>query len=147
MEQLFRMRIRLEMDREVLDGHYVAPGGFECNGKPFDFFESSREAVPGYPNQVEFCLSEYDESLGEEDETYVNRKDVEKEWGEFYIYTGEKSDPEIVPVRALEVEFEFYNEDKDRLTSVVASPKVLENINACIKEQVELEHPDEEIEI
>lgn len=134
MKELHRMYIKLQMDREVdPDIHYICPGGYEVNGKHFDFSMMQGGRVKGDATQVEFWLSDYDDTLGEDESTVVTDKDIEKGFDEFYIYTGEDNEEEIAPLKVMEIVFEYYDKAKDKFYDVAASKDVLCSANNCIE--------------
>ena len=46
---------------------------------------------------------------------YTDFRDHFDGFEEFYIYTGDKDEDEIIPVKAKEVVLEFYDRDRDEL--------------------------------
>ncbi len=136
MKQLNKMYLKLQMDRDIdPDKHYISPGGYSCNGKPFDFNKSEGNRVKDHPDQVEFWLNDFDESLGDDDEdVFITPKDINAGFDEFYVYTGEAGEPEIVPLKLLELEFEYYDAKTDKFSSKKASGKTLAQINGLFEE-------------
>lgn len=135
MKILHAMSFTMKMDRAIdKDKHYISPGGYECNGKCFDFNESAGYIDEEKPDHVRFELRDYDDSLGEEDkETLVTPRDIKKGFEEFYVYTGEENAPEINPVEVTDFEFEFYDTVKDEYTTSAPSAEETKKIMGNIQ--------------
>lgn len=131
MKRLYRMCIVLEMDRPIdTDEHYVSPGGYEINGKPFDFCEFEGNVDKDNPCILDCYLREFDGTLGDEDEEIViTEKDIKKGFTEFYVYTGEYDDPEINVKEVKEIVFAMYDAEADKISFIVASDKILKSAN------------------
>lgn len=94
---LTEMFFDLFMDRKIdRDAHHISPGGYELNGKQFDFntFEGKTDSVDGKLLHVNVYGPDLD-SFGYP----VEKEDLDGEFQEFFIYTGEYDEPEIRPVR------------------------------------------------
>lgn len=118
---LHRMYATVEFDRPINPNlHFVSPGGYEAkfsNGKTlqFDFEEYEGGVVNNHPTLLEFVHKNPDFT------TFPNIQDFTSEdfqlyfdgFEEFYLYTGEYNDLELVPLRVTECYLEFYNKDKD----------------------------------
>ena len=132
--ELRRMYVVIKMDREVNPNiHYICPGGYEANGKHFDFNTMEGGRADGDATKVEFWLRDFDDSLGEQEHTVVTDQDITKGFDEFYIYTGEPGDAEIRPVKVTKLAFEYYDTAKDKIVDVAASVEVLASANRCIE--------------
>ena len=142
------MQFDLIMDRPYEEGnHYVVPGGYSVNGKPFDF-ESSPITAYGDP-----CILNcecWDICDIEEPGKLPTKEDIlTGKWEEFFIYTGEVGEPVIYQkeIQNLEIFFEDGG-------SYVVPPNDLEKINEIFAENVKNEKqvrekdvPEEEREV
>lgn len=106
------MSFRVEMDRPIIRGtHYISPGGyclsFWLNGGvrkdvEFDFTESSGNIIGG--KFVDFCVSGLDtEAFPESSRLTGYLRNYSNDWIDFFIYTGERSDAEINPVKVTNI--------------------------------------------
>jgi len=131
MNKLWRMNLVLEMDRPIdPDEHYISPGGYEINGKPFDFYRYEGSVDKDNPCILNCCLREFDGTLGDEDEEIViTEKDIKKGFGEFYVFTGEYNDPEINVKEVKEIVFEMYDAEVDEISFIAASDEILKSAN------------------
>ena len=110
----------VEFDREIdPDKHYISPGGYEArfdDGRilQFDFEDYEGGRQRGNSKVLEWVQKNPDTDSFKEIENF-NYKDFEKHFEgfeEFFIYTGEAGEPEINPVKALDVTLEFYENDE-----------------------------------
>ena len=107
------MYVTLQMDREIdPTRHYISIGGFEfCFKKGikigFDF-NSSIANVQKNPTTIKFECDDLDcDSFPEVALLGMMLSDSEvKRIEEFYVYTGEKEEPEINPERVLALSFD-----------------------------------------
>ena len=118
--QLKEMQFTLEMDRPVdVNRHFVSPGGYEMNGKQFDFANYEGYTVDG--NKIRFRCYEPEDYMEKIEEADIGV------FEEFYLYTGEeREDAEINPVSILDLTFVF--EDK----VIEADERILASINKLI---------------
>ena len=94
---LTEMFFDLFMDREIdRDRHYVSPGGYELNGKQFDFM--TFEGKIDEKDRKLLHVSVYGPDLVSYEQP-VEKEDLDGEFQEFFVYTGEYDEPEIRPVR------------------------------------------------
>jgi len=130
MKELHSMSFTLKMDREIdKNKHYISPGGYECNGKFFDFNHYEGTILKDRPDCVRCDVTDYDGTLGEDDTgTIVTPRDIKKGFEEFYVYTGEADEPEINPVEVTDFEFEFYDTVKDEYTTYAPSAEEAKKI-------------------
>ena len=107
------MYVTLQMDREIdPTRHYISIGGFEfCFKKGikigFDF-NSSIANVQKNPTTIKFECDDLDcDSFPEAAllEMLLSDSEVDR-IEEFYVYTGEKEEPEINPERVLALSFD-----------------------------------------
>lgn len=131
MKKLYGMSVVLEMDRPIDPGeHYISPGGYEINGKPFDFYEFEGNIDKDNPYILNCCLRDFDGTLGDEDEEIViTEKDIKKGFTEFYVFTGEYDEPEINVKEVKKIVFEMYDTEADETSEIVASDKILKSAN------------------
>ena len=106
------MSFRLEMDRPIIRGsHYISPGGYAIR-----FYGKGNT-----PRDVEFDFLDYEGTIindryldcvvsGLDIYTFPNSKELinllgagKYEWTEFFVYTGEDSQPDINPVRVMNI--------------------------------------------
>ena len=121
------MEFAVEFDRPVdKTKHYISPGGYELNGKPFDFCAYEGEIIGS--NIVHFVVSDFDYDYANENNTKLRKVDLTREFTEFYIYTGEHDDPEIIPTKINYIL--FGTEDG----WVRASKRTLASANRCLRE-------------
>lgn len=118
-----RMHATVMFDREITDEHYISPGGYAIKDKDgnelyFDFeyyeWDYNKGSKVIWISHKWLNLEEYPDA--KDLEKYLNNLDC---FTEFYIYTGEKNeDPEIKPVRILNIEF---YDDEDRIYKLKSS--------------------------
>ncbi len=88
-------------DREVTKEHYVSPGGyiFISNGKRynFDFFASDGGIDKDNPRVMHYHVFDFDESYSDNMDDFC--ADALEKIEDFFIFTGECDDPELIPVR------------------------------------------------
>lgn len=122
-EQLLGMEFTLTMDRQIeKDKHYISPGGYEMNGKKFDFMDYEGTVIGD--NKI-FCrLRQPDEDMEE-----ITEDDI-KPFKEFYVYTGEGDDEEINPVAISGLTFIF----NDKI--VKANSEVERSVNNILIENL-----------
>ena len=123
---IYRMYGTVEFDREIdPDKHYISPGGYEAkfnDGRTlqFDFedYEGGRQA--GNSKVLEWTQKNPDTSSFEEIGNFTYKDFVKhfEDFEEFFIYTGEAGEPEINPVKALDVTLEFYENDEIKIFKV-----------------------------
>ena len=122
----FRLYATIRFDRPINpDEHYISPGGYEMtfNGKTvkFDFTDYT-----GYVDSDDPCLLhteqknpdyaglDYDEFEGLAALTSDDLHHLES-IGEFFVYTGEEGDPEIVPVALESITFRNFGTPEENL--------------------------------
>lgn len=114
MNKLTRMHFTVIFDREVKkDSHYISPGqyGILCHDDEitFDFNEFIADINKIEPTKVEFEVRSLD-TKNFEDASSINPTVMRNsDWKEFYIYTGEKTDPELHPLKATDIVVYFQN--------------------------------------
>lgn len=106
------MYATLQMDREIdPNRHYIGIGGFEfcfINGVNIGFdFNSSIANVQKNPTTIKFECDDLDcDSFPEAALLGMMLSDSEvKRIEEFYVYTGEREEPEINPEKILSLSF------------------------------------------
>lgn len=117
---LYRMYATVEFDREIdPDKHYISPGGYEAkfdDGRTlqFDFEDYEGGRQEGNGKVLEWVQKNPDTKSFKDIANFSYKDFAEHFEGfeEFYIYTGETGDPEIVPVKAMAVTLEFYENDE-----------------------------------
>lgn len=102
-----RMIMSVEFDRSATREHYISPGGYEviAAGKnyQFDFLESIGMIDKKNPKVIHFECNYADlDSFPEMEELKKHLHEI-TDFIEFYVYTGEYDDPEIIPVKAMAV--------------------------------------------
>ena len=131
------MYAAVEFDREIdPDKHYIIPGGYEAvfdDGRSlqFDFedYEGGRNAGNGFV--FEWMQKNPDTDTFKDIEKFNYRDFAEhfERFEEFFVYTGEADDPEIVPVKALYVTLEFEEHGQIKTFDIPKSKRpVFENI-------------------
>lgn len=123
---LYRMYGTVEFDREVdPNKHYISPGGYEArfdDGRSlcFDFEDYEAGIQKENCKVLKWIQKNPDTSSFEEIENFTY-KDFAKHFEsfeEFFIYTGEAGEPEINPVKALDVTLEFYENGEIKIFKV-----------------------------
>lgn len=111
------MSATVKFDRKVKPGyHYLSPGGYTMTfGEKevsFDFQESGWSVDSDDRTVVLFGQDWLDISYTPES-ALLTKEDVRNltKINSFYIYTGEEGEPEIHPVKLLELVFEFDDGD------------------------------------
>ena len=106
------MYVTLQMDRDIdPNRHYIGIGGFEFlfrNGVNIGFdFNSSIANVQKNPTTIKFECDDLDcDSFPEAALLGMMLSDSEvKRIEEFYVYTGEREEPEINPEKILSLSF------------------------------------------
>jgi hypothetical protein len=88
-------------DREVTREHYISPGSytFVSNGKSyqFDFFASEGGIDKDNPKVVHYHVFDFDGEYSDNMDDFC--ADALEKIEEFFIYTGEYDDSELIPVR------------------------------------------------
>lgn len=129
--KLVAMDLQIKFDRPAGKEHYIIPGGYEMNGKNFDFNETTGYIDKEDKTIIHFELDDFNGDLGcnkyENKPITITEKDIKKGFTEFYIYTGEIGEPEILPVEILEMAFHFNNGK-----SLKADKKILESANKAM---------------
>lgn len=81
--------------------HYISPGSytFVSNGKSyqFDFFASEGGIDKDNPKVVHYHVFDFDEEYSDNMDDFC--ADALEKIEEFFIYTGEYDDSELIPVR------------------------------------------------
>lgn len=114
MNKLIGMKFTVIFDREVKkDFHYISPWqyGILCHDDEitFDFNEFIADINKIEPTKVEFEVRSLD-TKSFEDASSINPTVMRNsDWKEFYIYTGEKTDPELHPLKATNIFAYFQN--------------------------------------
>ena len=120
------MTMKVKMDRPYEnEKHYVSPGGYEIDGKQFDF-TSTYGFVQKEPDLLEIEVADPDldsfpEAVTKEE---VVRANLSGRFDEFYMYTGEANEPEINTVCVKELAFHFSDG-----SSIAATDQLLETVN------------------
>lgn len=105
----------IKMDRPIdKDKHIISPGGyallFENETEPirFDYTESDCQIDDSDPAIIHYNLSSLDDSYTDKEKltTWLKTKKI-KEMTEFFVYTGETTDPELNPISVLSVRFDL----------------------------------------
>lgn len=124
--KLEKMSFDVKFDRPInKDRHYISPGGYNLNGKSFDF--CMFEGVIVDPDTLRCYISDFDIEYAEDNGVdAVVPADIMGKFSEFYIYTGEYDDEPINPVKIDNLQFCF-----DGVTFNCPSP-TLESANQCI---------------
>ena len=127
------MVMQVEFDRPYKNTeHYISPGGYELNGKQFDFTTTYGYVAEGNVVKMEVTdpdLDSFPDPISKEDVTVAN---INGKFDEFFIYTGEYNDPEINPVCVKNLTFLFSDG-----ASIEASSHLLGTINELYKEKEE----------
>ena len=102
-----RAYITIQMDRPILkDEHYISIGGYQvtANNKQysFDFNEYYGYIDKDNPDIIHFRLRDEDYDTFPEIKELRDHLHEITNIDEFYIYTGETYEPEIIPVKLLE---------------------------------------------
>lgn len=139
---LIAMSFRLRMDREIIGEeetdenkrHFISPGSYEITTKKgekitFDFLSYSSEINEYNKKLIDFYVSDYDETYSTADITDSDIKSVI--FNDFYVYTGEKGDPELSLVKIDRLSFHFLNGK-----TINASQKTLGSINRYFREEL-----------
>lgn len=103
------MEMHIEFDRPYNnEEHYISPGGYELNGKQFDFFTTyGYTAEAGNIVEIEVedpDLDAFPVPVTKQDVIEANKNG---KFDEFFIYTGESDEPEINPVSIKQLTFHF----------------------------------------
>lgn len=106
-----RMLMTIEFDRPVTgEEYYIMPGGYEviAAGKnyQFDFLETCGCIDHMNPKRVCFQAEGADLASFPEMEELKKHLHEITEIVEFYVYTGEYDEPEIIPVTAMNIEID-----------------------------------------
>lgn len=122
-----RMIFDLRFDREIdLEKHYISPGGFcfVAAGKEFKFdFKESVKEVSDEDLRVLHCEMRYlDKTAFPDSSGFGAVCDQIEELKDFYVFTGEFNEPEIHPVKILNLT--FYSDEKG---AVQVDKKLFEN--------------------
>lgn len=123
MKKLIGMRFTVIFDREVKkDFHYISPGqyGILCHDDEiaFDFNEFIANIDKVDPTKVVFEVRNLDTKNFDEASSINPTVMRESDWTEFYIYTGEKTDPELHPLKATNIVAYFQNGETVRMDDI-----------------------------
>ncbi len=103
--KLTGMSFTLKMDREIdKKSHYISPGGYNLNEKPFDFCQSFGTIDDQDHTKIHFYVCDFDESCSPNE---ITPTDIWGYFSEFFIYTGEQDEPEIRPMAIENLRFYF----------------------------------------
>lgn len=114
-----RMYADILFDREIdEDKHYISPGGYEVRDKngntlQFDFEDCCSWVDDENPCLLHILQRNLDLA------TFPEAKDLSfflenlDKFTDFYIYTGEYDEPEIKPLKIINVMFEDYHNEKN----------------------------------
>ncbi len=140
MGKLIGMGFTLQMDREIdPEKHYISPGGYELNGKRFDFFTSMGGPVDGDNTKMEFWVEDFDDDYAKDNKSPITEEDcLNGTFTEFYIYTGEGDDEICNVLSVSDISFGF--DDGKGIYLKNDSPTV-RSANECIEQLMEPE-PD-----
>lgn len=113
--------------------HYISPGGYELNGKKFDFCDLIGNRVDGSPNKVHFEVENFDETYYEENQhKWITKTDLTRgTFTDFYIYTGEN---DIERINVLSVEGIWFLYD-GKYIEPSDNSRITKSANKCIREQ------------
>jgi len=105
------MEFTIKFDRNIDKNiHYISPGGYSVNGKQFDFMDYEG-SIDG--DKLHCTVHNFDKDLFEEaaedNYTSLSLSDFRKGFDEFFIYTGEYDDAEIIPKEILNLTVYFDN--------------------------------------
>lgn len=136
MSDLTGMRFKLQLSEPLNPTvHSLSPGGFEINGKKFDF-TTSRISKEHLLSSVIVEMEDFDKDYSEG--KGIALSDIENhEFTEFYVYLGEKDDERVRIEKVSDLSFEFnngvlvYNAPNDGL--------LVKSANDLIAEQIEEE--------
>ena len=125
------MKITATLDRPYDSAQYISPGGYELNGKQFDFFTTYGHVIDDHTLIME--VSQFDYEFAHD--IPITKSDVVSgTFDEFYIYTGEYDDPEV---NILSIDgLEFYFDDG---STILADEYLLHSANACLEIENDLE--------
>lgn len=100
-----KMEFTVRFDRKIeKDKHYISPGGYSVNGKRFDFCAYEGCIDDEDPTLLHATVHDFDEEFFKESNEHAKNltvSDFTKGFDEFYIYTGEDDEPEIIPKEVL----------------------------------------------
>lgn len=123
--EVTRMVMDIKFDRPINpDRHYISPGGYtmicEKQNYSFDFMDYEGSVDKDDPTIFHAEVYHLDRDYSN-DMSKFNSKKIEN-IEEFYIYTGEYDDPEIIPLEILSLTIEQHltttNVDKKLLKSI-----------------------------
>lgn len=122
-----RMYATIKFDRKIIpDHHYIVPGGYSmtANGKEyeFDFHSTTTVPVSNNSNLLQCEMRDLDLETFPEAAGFESVCNHLEKINEFFIYTGEKGDPEIKPIELQALSFWT-----DELGIVKAPKKLLHN--------------------
>lgn len=127
---IVEMEFSLKMDRIVTDKHYISPGGYAirtCAGLyEFDFFESSWSIDQKDGSIIHVHVKGLDMVSSQKPITKKMFLSENFCWEEFFVYTGDKGEPEIHPEKLLELCIIFSDE------SLLTMNKLLKAANTAL---------------
>lgn len=100
------MEFTIQFDRNIDKNiHYITPGGYSVNGKRFDFCNYEGYV---YGDKLHCVVHNFDEDFFKESSENKKYKsltlnDFRIGFDEFFIYTGEYDDAEIIPKQILDL--------------------------------------------
>lgn len=124
MNNLTSMEFTIRFDRPITKEHYISPGGYSINSKSFDFLDMEGYKQNDY--EVEFHVHSFDKECYD---SIITKDDIKKPFDEFFIYTGEYDEPEIMPIEIKDLVFTFNDED------IEYSKENLKLLNEYIKKE------------
>lgn len=124
--EVTRMVMDIKFDRPINpDRHYISPGGYtmicEKQSYSFDFMDYEGSVDKDDPTILHVEVFHLDKDCSN-DMSKFNSKKIEN-IEEFYIYTGEYDDPEILPLKILSLTIEQH------LTVTNVEEKLLKSID------------------
>lgn len=107
----FRMNAGIRFDRPIdVNKHYISPGGYEfvMNGRvlQFDFCDYVGNISKNDPYVLE--IEQRNPDIASFPDIYkIKKKDLQhvEEIRDFFVYTGEKEDEKIIPVKLEYIDF------------------------------------------
>lgn len=126
--KLTGMSFDLQFDRPIILGkHYISPGGYNLNGKQFDFCEFAG-TITEKPDTLRCDVYNFDEDYARENDVEsITPADIIGDFTEFFVYTGEYDDEPINPVKVSNLAFYFDGREK-----YFCPPLTLKSANAAM---------------
>lgn len=128
------MEFTVRFDRKIeKDKHYISPGGYSVNGKRFDFCAYEGCIDNEDPTLLHATVHDFDEEFfneSNENAKELTASDFLQSFDEFYIYTGESNEPEIIPKEILSLTI-YYDYGKNIIERSFGK-SVLENATKAL---------------